>query len=125
MTTPRINRIPLKVTTKAEPKKSRAARVNQYEYMNAPGAVHIYEVGDTVEVFCDHDKDNDRIRGWFKGIVVQVDNKMIAVQFRSDVFLTDGWMVPDRILWYPLSSEHMRPVAANKSLKREKVIPDY
>jgi hypothetical protein len=125
MTTPRINRIPLKVATKAEPKKTRAARVNQYQYMNAPGAAHIFEVGDTVEVFCDHDKDNDRIRGWFKGIVVQVDNKMVAVQFRSDVFLTDGWMVPDRILWYPLSSEHMRPVAAKKSLKREKPIPDY
>jgi hypothetical protein len=55
-----------------------------------------------VEVYCDHEKNKERIRGWIHGIVVQVDNKMVAVQFRSNVFLTDGWMVPDRILWYPL-----------------------
>ena len=49
-----------------------------------------------------------RIRGWLKGIVVQVDAKMVAVQFRSNVFLTDGWMVPDHILWYPVNSPHIR-----------------
>jgi len=31
------------------------------------------------------------------------------VQFRCDVFLTDGWMVPDHILWYPQDSAHIRP----------------
>jgi hypothetical protein len=84
-------------------------------------------VGDNVEVYCDHEKNNDRVRGWIKGIVVQVDNKMVAVQFRSNVFLTDGWMVPDRILWYPLASEHIRPVSGGKkaSSKKEKEIPDY
>ena len=82
-----------------------------YSFMRAPGIEHVFEVGDTVEVFCDHEKNGDRVRGWIKGIVVQVDNKMLAVQFRSNVFLTDGWMVPDRILWYPSNSEHLRPVA--------------
>ena len=38
----------------------------------------------------------------------QVDLKMLAVQFRSNVFLTDGWMVPDHILWYPVNSQHLR-----------------
>ena len=95
----------------------------QISYMKAPGAEHAFEVGDTVEVYCDHEKNNNRVRGWIKGIVVQVDNKMVAVQFRSNVFLTDGWMVPDRILWYPLASEHIRPVLSKKSLKKE--IPDY
>ena len=90
--------------------------------MKAPGVEHNFEVGDNVEVFCDHEKNNDRVRGWIKGIVVQVDNKMVAVQFRSNVFLTDGWMVPDRILWYPLVSEHIRPVA-KKSARKD--IPDY
>jgi hypothetical protein len=98
----------------------------QYNYMRAPGLAHDFQVGDTVEVFCDHEKNRERVRGWISGIVVQVDNKMVAVQFRSNVFLTDGWMVPDRILWYPLTSEHIRPLPGKKSAKRdEKVIPDY
>jgi len=98
----------------------------QYAYMRAPGMAHDFQVGDTVEVFCDHEKNRERVRGWINGIVVQVDNKMVAVQFRSNVFLTDGWMVPDRILWYPLSSEHIRPVPGKKTVRREeKVIPDY
>jgi hypothetical protein len=96
----------------------------QYAYMNPPGAEHVFEVGDTVEVFCDHEKNNERIRGWIKGIVVQVDNKMVAVQFRSNVFLTDGWMVPDRILWYPLTSDQIRATGIKKAGKRE-FIPEY
>lgn len=68
-----------------------------------------YEVGDIVEVKCDHDRKSVRMNGWLRGIVVQVDNKMIAVQFRTNVYLTDGWMVPDRILWYPLLSPFIRP----------------
>jgi hypothetical protein len=99
-------------------------RIPQYAYMKAPGIAHDFQVGDTVEVYCDHEKNKERVRGWIHGIVVQVDNKMVAVQFRSNVFLTDGWMVPDRILWYPLNSEHIRPVA-KKTGKREKAIPDY
>ena len=98
----------------------------QYAFMKAPGLGHDFQVGDKVEVFCDHEKSKERIRGWIVGVVVQVDNKMVAVQFRSNVFLTDGWMVPDRILWYPLTSEHIRAVAGGrKSVKREKAIPDY
>jgi hypothetical protein len=106
----------------------RSQRANQFAYMKAPGIEHAFEVGDTVEVFCDHEKSRERIRGWVKGIVVQVDHKMVAVQFRSNVYLTDGWMVPDRILWYPVNSEHIRPVIGKKTAKdkREKdFIPDY
>jgi len=104
---------------------SKGLRLPQFAYMKAPGVMHDFQVGDTVEVFCDHEKNKDRVRGWINGIVVQVDNKMVAVQFRSNVFLTDGWMVPDRILWYPLTSESIRPVPGKKSAKREKAIPDY
>ncbi len=77
-------------------------------FMKPPLPELNYEVGDTVEVFCDHDKNGQRIRGWLRGIVVQVDVKMVAVQFRSDVFLTDGWMVPDHILWFPQDSNNIR-----------------
>ncbi len=76
--------------------------------MKPPEQETTYEVGDVVEVFCDHDKSQERVRGWLKGIVVQVDVKMVAVQFRTNVYLTDGWMVPDHILWYPITSPHIR-----------------
>lgn len=94
-------------------------------YMRSPAPEHEFEVGDKVEVFCDHEKGNERVRGWVKGIVVQVDAKMVAVQFRSNVFLTDGWMVPDRILWYPTNSEHLRPAGAGKKAAGKDTIPDY
>jgi hypothetical protein len=107
------------------PIKKRSQRGNQFNFMKAPGMEHVFEVGDTVEVFCDHEKNRDRIRGWVKGIVVQVDHKLAAVQFRSNVYLTDGWMVPDRILWFPLNSEHIRPVAGKKPVEKKDFIPDY
>lgn len=112
---------------KRRPLKKHAQRGGQFNFMKAPGAEYEFEVGDTVEVFCDHEKNRDRIRGWVKGIIVQVDHKLAAVQFRSNVYLTDGWMVPDRILWFPVNSEHIRPMAGAKksSAKKEIVIPDY
>ena len=91
----------------------------------APANDRRYAVGELVDVLCDHNEDGERVRGWLQGVVVQADYKMVAVQFRSNVFLTDGWMVPDRILWYPLASEHIREVPGKKSAKREKAIPDY
>lgn len=119
-----VNRIsPPRSLTNGDSSK-KGPRLPQFTFMKAPGLAHDFQVGDTVEVYCDHEKSRERVRGWIRGIVVQVDNKMVAVQFRSNVFLTDGWMVPDRILWYPLNSEHIRPVA-KKSVKREKAIPDY
>lgn len=93
-------------------------------YMRAPEPEQVFEVGDVVEAYCDHEKGKERVRGWIKGIVVQIDNKMVAVQFRSNVFLTDGWMVPDHILWFPLNSEHIRPVTKRRKAG-EKNIPDF
>ena len=120
-----VNRIsPPRVSSNSEERKSsKTLRVPQFAYMKAPGLAHDFQVGDTVEVYCDHEKNKERVRGWVRGIVVQVDNKLVAVQFRSNVFLTDGWMVPDRILWYPLNSEHIRPVL--KKGRKEKTLPDY
>ena len=118
-----IKRVVAPIIERRRPIK-RSLRVNQFAFMKAPGIEHAFEVGDTVEVFCDHEKNRERIRGWVKGIVVQVDNKMVAVQFRSNVYLTDGWMVPDRILWFPLISEHIRPVPSKKPAKKD-FIPDY
>lgn len=121
-----VSKLPQRIAASEDRRPSKGFRLPQYNYMKPPGLMHDFQVGDTVEVYCDHEKNRDRVRGWIRGIVVQVDNKLVAVQFRSNVFLTDGWMVPDRILWYPLTSEHMRPVPGKKSAKREeRVIPDY
>jgi hypothetical protein len=122
--TPVVKRTLIPLVDRHKPAK-RSTRVNQFAFMKAPGFEHAFEVGDTVEVFCDHEKSRERIRGWIKGIVVQVDNKMVAVQFRSNVYLTDGWMVPDRILWYPLTSEHIRTVPGKKPAVKKDFIPDY
>jgi hypothetical protein len=122
--TPIVKRTLIPLVDRHKPAK-RSTRVNQFAFMKAPGFEHAFEVGDTVEVFCDHEKSRERIRGWIKGIVVQVDNKMVAVQFRSNVYLTDGWMVPDRILWYPLTSEHIRTVPGKKPAVKKDFIPDY
>lgn len=108
-------------TKKSRPIKS----APQYSFMKAPGNLHDFKVGKRIEVYCDHDKSKERVRGWIDGTIVQIDNKMVAVQFRSNVYLTDGWMVPDRILWYPLNSEHVRPVGGGKSAKKSRAIPDY
>ena len=111
----------------SEKRRNDGSGGNQFNFMKAPRPDFAFEVGDNVEVFCDHEKGRERVRGWIKGIVVQVDNKMVAVQFRSNVFLTDGWMVPDRILWYPLNSEHIRPVTTGgkKPVYKKDLLPDY
>ena len=84
-----VNRIsPPRVSSNGDSPRSKGPRVPQFAYMRAPGSEHDFQVGDTVEVYCDHEKNKDRVRGWIRGIVVQVDNKMVAVQFRSNVFLT-------------------------------------
>ena len=76
----------------------------------APGlAVHRSAVGDLVDVLCDHNEDGERVRGWLQGVVVQADYKMVAVQFLQDVYLTDGWMVPDRILFCQQGADNIRP----------------
>lgn len=98
-----------------------------HNFMRSPAVKITYEVGDAVDAFCDHEKASERVRGWLKGIVVQLDgSKMVAVQFRSNVFLTDGWMVPDKILWFPTNSDQIRPFGSGKRtpvIKKE--IPDY
>jgi hypothetical protein len=77
-------------------------------FIDPPGAEHEFKVGDMVEVFCDHEEGSDRVRGWFKGVVVQVNTSMIAVQFQGKVYLTDGWMVPDHVLWCPRHATTLR-----------------
>lgn len=84
-------------------------------FTDVPDRDEGYDVGDRVEVFCDHDRNGERVRDWLEGTIVQVDPKMIAVQFQENVYLTDGWMVPDHVLWYPKESTNLR-----KALRRRR-----
>ena len=89
--------------------------------MRPPDDEQVYEIGDRVEVNCDHeDKDGQRIRGWVRGTVVQIENKLVAVQFKDKIYLTDGWMIPDHILWFPFDSENVRPLVSPQSRARKK-----
>jgi hypothetical protein len=67
-----------------------------------------FNIGEIVEVLCDHKRNNRRIRDWVEGVVVHADDRMIAIQFRTDVYLTDGWMIPDRILWFNKETDKIR-----------------
>lgn len=83
--------------------------MSELYFSSAPDQREAYKVGDQVEVLCDHEnKEGDRVRDWLVGTVVQVDPKMVAVQFQENVYLTDGWMVPDHVLWIPKISRNIR-----------------
>lgn len=87
-------------------------------FTGAPDREENFHVGDHVEVLCDHERHGDRIRDWLVGTVVQVDPKMVAVQFQENVYLTDGWMVPDHVLWCPKNSANIRkPVRRRRRVK--------
>lgn len=89
--------------------------LSELYFKSAPNLEEAYQVGDRVEVFCDHERASERVRDWLEGVVVQVDPKMIAVQFQESVYLTDGWMVPDHVLWCPKTSKMIR--ASRRRLK--------
>ncbi|MEW5868874.1 MAG: hypothetical protein AB1894_06325 [Chloroflexota bacterium] len=86
-------------------------------FTSTPSREEEYRVGDRVEVMCDHDKDGDRVRDWLEGTIVQVDPKMLAIQFQENVYLTDGWMVPDHVLWCPKDSANVRHPLRRKRRK--------
>ena len=93
--------------------------MTELSFTKAPDLENSYSVGDRVEVYCDHENDNnDRVRDWLRGVVVQVDPKIVAVQFKESVYLTDGWMVPDHVLWCPPNSKQIRPALKRKRRPR-------
>lgn len=82
---------------------------------SSPKVITHFSVGNVVEIYCDHNnREGSRIRDWLQGVVVQADEKLVAVQFNQDVYLTDGWMVPDRVLWTQHVSETIRPATRRR-----------
>ncbi len=94
----------------------------ELHFTKGPSGDELYRVGEPVEVYCDHELNGLRVRDWLVGTVVQVDPKMIAVQFQDNVYLTDGWMVPDHVLWCPKISSNIRTVRRRRKV-RPKVRP--
>lgn len=92
----------------------RMAETQEQDNLNRPR----YEVGDRVEVLCDHNRDDVRVNDWLGGVVVQADYKMVAVQFVEDVYLTGGWMVPDRVLWFQQTSDDIRPAKKRRARRK-------
>ena len=89
-----------------------------------PGvAEHRYNIGEIVDVLCDHNRDGERVRDWLQGIVVQADYKMVAVQFVEEVYLTDGWMVPDRILFCQQGASNIRPSTRRRVRRARRARP--
>jgi hypothetical protein len=91
-------------------------------FTSAPDQEEKYQVGDKIEVFCDHEINGDRIRDWLEGTVVQVDAKMLAVQFQDKVYLTDGWMVPDHVLWCRKDSSNIRHINKRRRRPRPRAV---
>jgi hypothetical protein len=80
------------------------SKLSDLKFTSAPSGDEMYHVGE-------------RVRDWLVGTVVQVDPKMIAVQFQENVYLTDGWMVPDHVLWCPKTSRNIRLVRRKRKVR--------
>ena len=87
-------------------------------FTSGPNFNEAFKVGDPIEVYCDHERNGDRVRDWLIGTVVQIDPKLMAIQFQENVYLTDGWMVPDHVLWCPKDSQNIRhPIRRRRKIR--------
>lgn len=67
-------------------------------------------VGENVEVRCYHRQGEQVVNDWLAGRVVQVDRRMAAIRFDTDVYSSNGWLIPDRTLWCAHGSPNLRRV---------------
>ncbi|MBI3761178.1 MAG: hypothetical protein HY260_04865 [Chloroflexi bacterium] len=67
-----------------------------------------FSIGDLVEVNCAHVKTGQKTSGWVPGVVIEADYRMAAVRFDVDVYSSNGWLIPDRILWLAHGSKNIR-----------------
>jgi len=67
-----------------------------------------FSVGEKVEMKCDHIVNGKTVNDWIEGVVVQADYRMTAIKFETDVYSSNGWKIPDRILWCAHGSSNIR-----------------
>lgn len=73
-----------------------------------------FAIGEHVEVLCDHVRAGRRVNDWLAGTVVEADRRMAAVRFESDVYSSNGWPIPERILWCAHGSRNIRRVESER-----------
>lgn len=64
--------------------------------------------GERVEVRCYHRRGGQVVSDWLPGRVVQVDHRMAAIRFETEVYSSNGWPIPDRTLWCAHGSPNLR-----------------
>jgi hypothetical protein len=67
-----------------------------------------YQIGERVEMLCDHERDGRRVIDWLPGEVIEADPRMLAVRFGAPVYASNGWRIPDQVLWCTHGSRHIR-----------------
>lgn len=59
-------------------------------------------------MYCPHLRFGQPATDWVAGRVTQADFRMVAVQFETDVYTSNGWPAPGRVLWCTHGSRHLR-----------------
>jgi hypothetical protein len=67
-----------------------------------------FSVGEAAEVKCFHKQNGEVVEDWLAGVVVEADYRMAAIRFEADVFSSNGWQIPNRILWCAHGSPNLR-----------------
>ena len=68
---------------------------------------------------CPHLKSGKMVNDWVDGITVEADHRMVAVKFEVDVYSSNGWKIPDRILWCAHGSANIRRITDIKKGERD------
>ena len=68
----------------------------------------VFQVGEQVEVRCDHLREGELVNDWLGGQVVAADFRMVAVRLAWPVFTGDGRLAADRVLWCAHGSPRIR-----------------
>ncbi len=77
-----------------------------------------FKVGEAAEVKCWHRRAEELVEDWLAGVVVEADYRMAAVQFKTDVYSSNGLPIPDRILWCAHGSPNLRRPASVASASK-------
>lgn len=67
-----------------------------------------FVVGEAAEVKCFHRRNGQVVEDWLPGTVVEADFRMAAIQFEVDVFSSNGFQIPNRVLWCAHGSPNLR-----------------
>jgi hypothetical protein len=67
-----------------------------------------FELGETVEMRCLHQRGGQVVLDWLPGVVTAADYRMVGVRFETTVYANTGQPIPDRTLWCTHGSPNLR-----------------